>query len=356
MKSRERILILNVSGIGDFIDSTPALHLARQLRPQAWITLAVSEKAFPLARTCPYVDEVVALPTSSGRNFPHWKDSLRWMRRILRLRRFTTAVNLYAVATTAGAWWIRSLLAWSGAKVTIGSNTAGRAPFYSRSLQLETIPEDQIDRGLKVMGLLEERLPSAARPAIELWIPAEIMASVRHWLQTRAGLEGPPVIVFLGGERLSRHESPERAEAWLQAIQRQWRIHPIVIGSATDPGLPAATKVTHTDVRGQWSIEQSAALISCGAALITTHSAPQHFASVWQIPTVVLVGPGDATRYRPHMDAEKMRVLRHPVDCSPCYFRQCPLPGGDHKKCLTGISVESIVQAFGQVFRSTTTR
>jgi ADP-heptose:LPS heptosyltransferase len=356
VKSTERILILNVSGIGDFVDSTPSLHLARKLRPDAWITLAVSEKVFPLARSCPYVDDVVALPTSGGRNIPHWKDSIRWMRGARRLRGFTTAINLYAVATRAGAWWMRTLLAWSGAKTTIGSNTAGRAPFYSRHLTREAIPEDQIQRGLKVIGLLEEREPPAAPPAIELWIEEKIMAGVREWMQKQAGLTGPPVIVFLGGDRVSRHESPERAEAWLGAIQQRWNIHPILIGLATDPGLPRSTKLRHTDLRGQWTIEQSAALISCGAALITTHSAPQHFASVWQTPTVVLVGPGDFRRYRPHMDPEKLRMLRNPVDCSPCYFMQCPLQGADHQKCLTGITVESIVQAFGEVFRITTTR
>jgi ADP-heptose:LPS heptosyltransferase len=356
MKKRERILILNISGIGDFVDSTPALQRARQLRPDAWITLAVSEKAFPLARTCPYVNEVVSIPTFGGRNFPHWRDGFRWMRQVLRLRHFNTAINIYRVATTLGSWWMRILLAWSGATITIGINYRGLASFYTRCLSPEDIPVDQLEKGIRVVELLDPSKVSTTPPGVELWIEPAIIKEVGRWVRQQTGPSAHPLVVFLGGERFTRHESPGRAEAWLTAIQQHWDIYPIVIGAATDPGLPPGTKVVHSDLRGQYSIERSAALISCASALITTHSAPQHFASVWQIPTVVLVGPGDSTQYRPHVQAGKMRMLRNPVDCSPCYFLKCPWTGQASQKCLTGISIDSIVHAFDEIFSKTPTR
>src|SRR3954469_20155893 len=152
----ERILVLNISGIGDFIDSTPALKYLRELRPQSNITLAVSEKAYPLAKRCPYVNEVIALPTYGGRSFPRWKDFPRWIARILSLRRrFDVAINLYSVASSKGAWWIRSLLSWSGAALTIGTNRDGMSPFYSRSLIPPKIPADQMECSLAIVALLD---------------------------------------------------------------------------------------------------------------------------------------------------------------------------------------------------------
>jgi ADP-heptose:LPS heptosyltransferase len=355
MKSRERILILNISGIGDFVDSTPALHRVRQLRPAASITLAVSEKAFPLARNCPYVDKVISIPTFGGRSLPHWRDALTWLRQIVRLRPFDTAINIYRVATIVGAWWIRLLLAWSGATITIGSNDEGLAGFYTRSVAPGEILLDPIERAVGLVELLEPNQSTITSPGIELWIEPEITKEVRQWLSLQTE-SSAPVVVFLGGERSTRHESPERAAAWLKAIQQRWDVYPIIIGTTADPGLPSGTDVAHSDLRGKCSLDRSAALISCASALITTHSAPQHLASVWQIPTVVLVGPGDSIRFRPHLQTDKMRLLRNPVECSPCYFLECPWQGEARQKCLTGISVESIVHAFGEIFSRTATK
>jgi ADP-heptose:LPS heptosyltransferase len=64
----------------------------------------------------------------------------------------------------------------------------------------------------------------------------------------------------------------------------------------------------------------------------------------------VLVGPGDNSRYRPHLDPDQMVMLKNAVPCSPCYYQDCPLPANENKKCMTGISPDSVVQAFAKVF------
>ena len=71
---RKNILVLNVSGIGDFVDSTPALAALRRRRPLDRLVLVVAEKTLPLARTCPHVDEVIGMPTRPGRGVPRLVD------------------------------------------------------------------------------------------------------------------------------------------------------------------------------------------------------------------------------------------------------------------------------------------
>jgi ADP-heptose:LPS heptosyltransferase len=316
----ERILILNVSGIGDFIESTPTLRHIRQLYPESRITLAVAEKVFALAARCPYVDDVVALPTSAGRSIPKWKDVPRWIGRIWPLRgRFDRAINLYRIASKAGGLWIRLLLSWSRARIRVESG------------------------GVTVKD----------RTGPELWIAGNVLQTTREWLQS---LDGEPVAIFLGGERRTRHEDPKRAEVWLKDIQTRWGIHPIIIGSRSDPGLPEATNIRHTDMRGKTDLEHTAAIIACSRALITTHSAPQHFAGVWNVPTVVLVGPGDDELYHPQLPSDRVRMFRHPVPCAPCYHNDCPLPGVQNKKCMTGITPAAIVEGFGEIFSNAVTR
>jgi heptosyltransferase-2 len=38
---------------------------------------------------------------------------------------------------------------------------------------------------------------------------------------------------------------------------------------------------------------------------------------------------------------EGSRVLSNPVDCSPCFQRQCPL---GHLKCLEGLVPEQVIE------------
>jgi len=356
----ESILVWNVSGIGDFVDSTPALRLLRHRKPTAFIALAVSEKVLPLAERCPYMDETLGIPTSRGRSAPGIREVPRWIRRMASIRgRFSIVVNLYEMRSSIGAEWFRFLLRCLGAPVSIGRNTEGRAPFFTHAVEDSDGPRDQVERFLSVVSAVpaEDVTPAAEvgrahEQQLELWIPREIAAEVREWLAGEAhwgACRGPKVLVALGGERRSRHEWPERAARWVKALQDEQDIRPIVWGTLEDPGLPAGTSVAHLDTRGRCDLLHSVALFACVDAVVTTHSAPQHLAGVWGVPTVVLAGPGDTVKYRPHLPAGCVRILRHPLPCSPCYYADCPRPGVGQRECLRSIAIEEIVHAVRDV-------
>ena len=55
----KNILISRFDHIGDFVLSTPAIRAVRENFPDAYITLVVSQTAYPLAELCPYVNEVI---------------------------------------------------------------------------------------------------------------------------------------------------------------------------------------------------------------------------------------------------------------------------------------------------------
>jgi ADP-heptose:LPS heptosyltransferase len=345
----ERILVVNISGIGDCVDSIPALQRLRQLRPTAWIRLAVAEKSVELARCFPMVDEVVGLPTSPGRALPRLMDALRWGRSVAGLRgRYTTVINLYGAHSLAGHGWRGLMAALAPAAVRIdplGSTTDRNWSGNRVEEFLRTI--SGVDPGAR---------PSSAVPAGRaregLLIPASVMDEVRAWvmsLEGWKGLSGPLVVVAIGGDRQTRHEAPERAERWLRLIQQRWAVRPIMIGLPKDPGLPTGSAVVHVDGRGRWGLVQIVALIAMADAVISTHSAPQHVAGLWGIPTVSLVGPSDPVRYRPLLPDDKLRLLHHAVPCAPCYYAVCPLQGADYQRCMNGIAPEEVARAFGEL-------
>lgn len=83
-----------------------------------------------------------------------------------------------------------------------------------------------------------------------------------------------------------------------------------------------------------------------GAALVvTTDSAPRHFAAAFEVPCVVVMGP-TSPRYT-NANLRHQRLVRLEVDCGPCQRRVCAL---DHR-CLRGIEVRAVLEAAEALLR-----
>ena len=71
---------------------------------------------------------------------------------------------------------------------------------------------------------------------------------------------------------------------------------------------------------------------------LTNDSGSMHIASALGVPTVAIFGATDDTTTGP--TGLHARVVRQPVDCSPCLLRECPI---DHR-CMTRVSAERVVK------------
>ena len=63
-----------------------------------------------------------------------------------------------------------------------------------------------------------------------------------------------------------------------------------------------------------------------------------HIASALGVPTVAIFGATDDAATGP--TGAHARVVREPVECSPCLLRECPI---DHR-CMTRVSAERVAQ------------
>ena len=64
-----------------------------------------------------------------------------------------------------------------------------------------------------------------------------------------------------------------------------------------------------------------------------------HLAPAVGTKTVAIFGPTDPVTTRPF--STDAAVVRHPVECSPCMLRDCPI---DHR-CMTRISIDDVMFA-----------
>ena len=88
---------------------------------------------------------------------------------------------------------------------------------------------------------------------------------------------------------------------------------------------------------GAASLAQYIELAATCSVYLTNDSGPMHVAAALGVPTVAVFGATDHVATGP--SASWARVVRRPVDCSPCLLRECPI---DHR-CMTGVTAERVV-------------
>ena len=63
------------------------------------------------------------------------------------------------------------------------------------------------------------------------------------------------------------------------------------------------------------------------------------FTDIWlDVPTVAVFGATNPLTTGP--TGTRARVVREPVECSPCLLRECPI---DHR-CMTGVSAGGVAE------------
>ena len=80
---------------------------------------------------------------------------------------------------------------------------------------------------------------------------------------------------------------------------------------------------------------------------LTNDSGGMHIASALGVPTVAVFGATDDTTTGP--TGPLARVIREPVECSPCLLRECPI---DHR-CMTRVPPARVVDAALQLLKKT---
>jgi lipopolysaccharide heptosyltransferase II len=73
-----------------------------------------------------------------------------------------------------------------------------------------------------------------------------------------------------------------------------------------------------------------------------------HIASALGVPTIAVFGATDDATTGP--TGLLARVVREPVECSPCLLRECPI---DHR-CMTRVTAARVAEVALGLLRSTT--
>jgi lipopolysaccharide heptosyltransferase II len=334
--SPRRIAIFRALYLGDFMVAIPALRAIRAQFPLAEITLiGLPWTAMLVRRYRGYIDRFVAFPGYPGLVEGTFEQAR--LERFLAEQRayhYDLVVQMHGSGRCSNAF-VREL----GAEVTAG--------YYEQECPVgltigAPYPHEQheIFRNLGLAALLG---CTQLLPRLEFPLFAEDHAEVDTLLGELAIDEDTLLIGIHPGSRSPARRWPAAYFASVadELVQR-FGARIVVTGSSNEQDIAQAV-IAHMgtqaiNLAGCTSFGALAALISRLKLFISNDSGPAHIACAVQCPSVTIFGPAEYERWAP-LDQSLHPTVRHPVECSPCSYWECPI---DHR-CLRWLTLPMVM-------------
>ena len=313
-----RILIRAANWLGDSVISVPAVRAIKAGRPDAHLTVAAPEKIAPVWKLVPEVDEV--LPVESRSLFSV-------VGKIRQQAAFDVAILFPNSLRSALEVW------FAGIPRRVGF------PGHNRRWLLNQIIAEELRRGpiqhqvYRYLKMARELGAPTAAPEMRKFLPRIKTNGAPAKLGLCPGAEYGPAKRWL----------PERFAEVALAIAEQRPVQWILFGTAADQERGAAIESTLgprcVNRIGQTTLDQLAAELGECALLLTNDTGTMHLATLLGIPVVAIFGSTEPFLTGPLGNAK--HIIRHQVECSPCFLRECPIDF----RCMKAVSVEEVVAA-----------
>ena len=278
-REAQRILVIKLSALGDFVLALAAMKKIRQAHPKAHITLLTTPPFEALAKASPYFNAVFTDGRPEG--FTQWMI----LRRRLRAANFT---RVYDLQTSNHTNRIFQLLrpnppAWSG--IAFGCSLPHKNPLRN---QMHTL-ERQADQ-LMYAGIWPDAPTEAGTaPGPDLsWVLAGEGAR-----PPAPGVSAKPYVMFVPGGSAHRPEKRWPVEKYgeLARILYARGLDIVVIGGPQETALAQAIQrqaPRTRDLTGRTDFASIAVLGAKAALAVGNDTGPLHLAAAAGAPTVVL--------------------------------------------------------------------
>ena len=333
----KKILIIQLSALGDTILAVPTIRAIRHAFPDAEFTMLASPTNLNYLVNCPYIDKHISYRMPKYRLFG-----------LLRRERFDWAIDL--------EHWPRlsALLAYlSGAPVRIGFRTKGQ---YRHFLFTETVPHVRGRHEVRNFLDIALRLECPPRAlTLEIWCGSEARVWVREVLGEEQVSPDIPFVVLhpeAGRRNEPRRRWPvERYIALADALIGRYGVQIILTGGPDEVAVSEAiaARMQHRAVvlAGQTDVNQLAALFSDAALVVSGNCGPMHLAAATGTPVIGLHGPTSIAQWGPW--SHNASIVQAAMPCSPClnlgFEYGCQALSDGTSPCMHTIAVGAVLEA-----------
>jgi lipopolysaccharide heptosyltransferase II len=323
-----RILIRSSNWLGDAVMSMPAVRAIKNGRPDVHVTIAAPEKIAPMWKLIPEVDAIISLP----------EDSLLSVVRLFRQQMpFDVAILFPNSLRVALESWL------SGIPRRVGYRGRCRSWLVNqivRERRKPRAPEHHSLRFLRIArecGAEIEETSAVQRPKLDVQLSDSNELSTINHQPVKIGLcpgaEYGPAKRWL----------PERFAEAASKISAQSTVQWILLGTKNDAAIGeqiAAAIGDHCVNRiGQTTLDQLIDELRQCRLLLTNDTGTMHLAALLGVPVVAIFGSTEPRLTGPLGNGHI--VLRHHVECSPCFLRECPIDF----RCMKAVTADEVAEA-----------
>ncbi|MBC7651112.1 MAG: glycosyltransferase family 9 protein [Deinococcales bacterium] len=322
-----KFLVIQTAFIGDVVLATALLEKLHSFYPEAKLDILVRNGNEALFTNHPYINQVLIWHKKEKK----YQYLLQLLQQI-RLKNYDVVINVQRFAATG------FLTAFSSAKLTIGFNKNPFSFLFTKKIKHHfgnAIHEVQRNH-LLIASLTDDVVCNP-----KLYPSKADYASVAAYKQQ-------PYIVIAPTSVWFTKQFP--ANKWVDFINQLPLSYPIyLIGAPTDAQacnaiVEATTRTNITNLAGQLSFLQSAALQQDAVMNYVNDSAPMHFASAVNAPTTAIYcSTLPSFGYGPLSDNAFIVEVQEKLPCRPCGIhgkKACPL---GHFNCANMITNEQLL-------------
>ncbi len=326
-----RILIRASNWLGDSVMSVPAVRAIKTGRPDAHVTVAAPEKIAPMWKLVPEVDEIVPLTR---------KSLFATIRAIRRQPPFDVVIVFPNSLRSALEVWLSRIprrVGYRGHSRSWLLNQIVREPRKPGPPQHQSLRYLRLaqDCGAKVDDNWRDARLSRRSSAKADRVPlvTDSTGAVPLQLALCPGAEYGPAKRWLP-ERFA-----EAATAITERTGAQWVLFGTQNDAAVGETIAAALSDQCRNRIGQTSLEQLIDELRACRLLLTNDTGTMHLAALIGIPVVAIFGSTEPRLTGPL--GNDHIILRHQVECSPCFLRQCPIDF----RCMKAVGVQEVVDS-----------
>ncbi len=323
-----RILIRSSNWLGDAVMSVPAVRAIKDGRGDAHITIAAPAKIAPMWKLIPEVDAIIPLPDGS---------LVRVVRLLRRRMTFDVAILFPNSLRVALESWL------SGIPRRVGYRGHWRSCLVNQIVPVPRKPGPPEHHSLRFLRIAHECGAETSNPPSQEF-GAAVLEHRTSNVQT-AALGQPMKIGLCPGAEYgpAKRWLPERfaeAAAKINAqSSAQWILFGTKNDTATGKQIAAAIGDHCINRIGKTTLGQLVTELRQCRLLLTNDTGTMHLAALLGVPVVAVFGSTEPRLTRPLGNGHI--VLRHHVECSPCFLRECPIDF----RCMKAVTAQEVADA-----------
>jgi lipopolysaccharide heptosyltransferase II len=353
----QRILIINIFGIGDVLFTTPLISSLKNNIPGIFLGYLCNRRTAEIFESDSRIDKVFVYErdefhaVSQKSKLAYWR-KVRSLAQEIKKERFDLVIDL-SMSSFMGF-----VCCWAGIKTRAGFDYKGRGFFLTRKTKLKGY------EGKHVVEHYFELFRSMGLPVQERNLDIPIGMAEQQWAGDwflRQQLSAQDMVIAVipgGGASWGKAAAYKRwpAESYAKLADKmieKFSAKIILMGDKSEEGLcrDVANRMQHKVLEscGQTTILRFAALLQKCRLAVVNDGGPLHVAVAAGTKTVSLFGPVDEIVYGPY-PRDGHSVVSKTIACRPCY-RKFRMTDCDHISCLRTLEVEEVLGAVENILK-----